>query len=183
MPAWCCPGASTEPPIPLISGEGLPGRKAGSAQEHRLGRQGADVLEGVAPEDLLTLGEEEPGENEGVANRTANEVALQEGPECRAPRPRPEELSQATTSQGEVTEQDEVGVGDGHGLRPQPPEECLSLLYAALLHEDDLGKVWVAVTHTAQVPDRLPGEESAPVTQEDEERRTPQQRPQASPLT
>lgn len=152
-------------------------------QQHRLRRQGADVLEGVAPEDLFTLGEEEPREDEGVANRAADEVSLQEGPESRPPRPRPEQLSQTASSQGEVPEQDEVWVSDGHGLRPEPPEESLSLLDVTLMNEDNLRQVWMAVAHTAQVPDRLPGEDSAPVTQEDEERRAPQQRPQACPIT
>ena len=98
----------------------------------------------IFPDDILVLDEEKAGEDEDIAHRLADKVALGGGLDATRHDGGAEELNESSALQTEGAIKPPGQVGDGGAALPEGVEKFFAILNRTLINEDDLGVGGVA---------------------------------------
>jgi len=124
----------------------------------------------VAPDDPLAVHQDGTGHLPRVAHRPSDCVALPDGANGRDPHFPASHLRPAASLQAKQSEELPLGIGDRPGTWPTPPEESCAFLFRTHVKEEHRGVGRVGFVQLAQQGDRLPTEDSAEMSQENEQR-------------
>ena len=98
----------------------------------------------IFPDDILVFDEEKAGEDEDIAHRLADKVALGGGQDAPRHGGGAEELNESSALQTEGAIKPPGQVGDGDGPLPEGIEKFFAILNRTLINEDDPGVGGVA---------------------------------------